>query len=116
MSVLVIIVLAWIVPIFVAQAIGKGKGHKTSWLWGLFLGWVGVLVVALQPSPPAPSGVVPAPVGIQPFAPNPTQTASPDIKKCPDCAELVQADAKICRFCGFRFDQSPETDTAVVTQ
>lgn len=26
-------------------------------------------------------------------------------KKCPDCAETVQADARVCKHCGFRFDE-----------
>lgn len=25
-------------------------------------------------------------------------------KTCPDCAESVRTDAKVCRFCGYRFD------------
>src|SRR4051794_21559959 len=31
------------------------------------------------------------------------------VKRCPDCAEEVQAAAKVCRFCSYRFDggQSP---------
>ena len=31
-----------------------------------------------------------------------------DLKKCPDCAEQVLADARKCRFCGFIFLESPE--------
>jgi hypothetical protein len=26
------------------------------------------------------------------------------LKKCPDCAEMVRAEARVCRFCGYRFD------------
>lgn len=28
-------------------------------------------------------------------------------KMCPECAEKVQGAARVCRFCGFRFDQRP---------
>jgi hypothetical protein len=27
-----------------------------------------------------------------------------DCKKCPDCAETVKSDAKVCKHCSFRFD------------
>jgi len=27
-----------------------------------------------------------------------------DLKRCPDCAELVRAQARVCRFCGYRFE------------
>ncbi|MHB1810689.1 MAG: zinc ribbon domain-containing protein, partial [Solirubrobacteraceae bacterium] len=27
-------------------------------------------------------------------------------KRCPDCAELVRAGARKCRFCGYRFDEA----------
>ena len=33
------------------------------------------------------------------------------MKQCPDCAELVQPAARVCRFCGFNF----ETDSGVPT-
>jgi uncharacterized protein UPF0547 len=26
------------------------------------------------------------------------------VKRCPDCAEMIQAAAKVCRFCGYRFE------------
>ena len=29
-------------------------------------------------------------------------------KKCPDCAELVKIDAKVCRFCGYKFVPADE--------
>jgi uncharacterized protein UPF0547 len=31
-------------------------------------------------------------------------TVKPRMKRCPDCAEKVQAAAKVCRFCGYRFE------------
>jgi|SRR5581483_3009976 len=31
---------------------------------------------------------------------------SDDVKVCPDCAEKVKAAARVCRFCGYRFDEA----------
>jgi predicted amidophosphoribosyltransferase len=39
--------------------------------------------------------------------------AAEDTKRCPDCAERVKRDARVCRSCGYRFDQAnPERPTA----
>jgi ribosomal protein L32 len=34
------------------------------------------------------------------------QTAPDTLKKCPDCAETVQAGARVCKHCGYRFDST----------
>jgi rRNA maturation endonuclease Nob1 len=34
---------------------------------------------------------------------HPDAPALPTTKKCPDCAETILADAKVCKHCGYRF-------------
>lgn len=40
------VILVWIAPIFVAQRVGKRKS-RAGWAWGLLLGWIGVIIVAV---------------------------------------------------------------------
>jgi drug/metabolite transporter (DMT)-like permease len=43
------------VPIYVANRLGEARGRRGQWIWGVVLGWIGVLVVLLRPTKDAPS-------------------------------------------------------------
>lgn len=88
---IILVALVWIVPVFKAVEIAKRKRVSGGWLWGIALGWIGVWVLMAHPSPVD-------------FAIRPHIVAAPDLKKCPRCAELVQVQAKVCRFCQHTFD------------
>lgn len=56
--VLTILAVVWLLPIYVAHEIGEPK-RRSGFAWGLFLGWFGVIIVALLPTrvgvaPPEP--------------------------------------------------------------
>ena len=53
-----------------------------------------------------------------PFPPPSDSPAAPPLeegghKTCPDCAETVLAAARVCRYCGYRFEQAPDSETSV---
>jgi hypothetical protein len=76
MEVLVLIAVLWIVPIFVATSIGQSKG-RAGLLYGVFLGWLGVLIVAILPP------------NLNPAAHRP----------CPHCKEQIFREATVCPRC-----------------
>ena len=42
------------------------------------------------------------------------EAAGAPTKVCPDCAETVLADARVCRFCGYEFRPSVEANLAAL--
>jgi hypothetical protein len=51
------------------------------------------------------TGIAPGGAAAGGAAPGATPAAGEDTKTCPDCAEQIKAAAKVCRYCGYRFDQ-----------
>ena len=89
---LFVVGLIWLVlPIWVGHRIGKPKG-RAGWLWGFFLGWIGVIIVALlRPTIDAPAlrkRVAAPPLDM------------PLTRHCPHCKELMRRDAAVCPHCG----------------
>jgi hypothetical protein len=39
--------LVWLLPIIIAIDLGQSRDRK-GWMWGLFLGWLGVLILAIM--------------------------------------------------------------------
>lgn len=54
------------------------------------------------------SGIDPTPAR---QAKEPPVQLDPANKKCPDCAEEIKTDARVCRYCGFRFVGKPHGST-----
>ncbi|MBX3543578.1 zinc ribbon domain-containing protein [Chelatococcus sp.] len=87
--------LAWIVCAFICAFVASSKGRSfVGWfLLGLLLPIVSLLALIAVPSLRAPA-----------YIEKEQRQAARDSKKCPECAEIVRRDAKVCRFCGHRFD------------
>jgi hypothetical protein len=39
---------SWVGAIYTAHVLGARKGYYSSWLWGFFLAWLGVIIVACK--------------------------------------------------------------------
>lgn len=46
--------VVWLLPIIVAIDLGKSR-DRTGWMWGFFLGWLGVLILAIMRPRPHPA-------------------------------------------------------------
>ena len=116
----VVVVLLYFIPAIV----GKDKRNAGAILvlnlllgWTL-VGWVVALVWAMTAEEPAPTTATEQPPRYlcprckQPVGDAQTRCTSCGVafsqKKCPDCAELIKADARKCRFCGRKFDAAGE--------
>lgn len=92
--------ILWLVCGVITGIVASAKG-RTGFGWfllGCLLGIFGVIFIALMPS------LKPQPV--QQVHLMQQQAASPPsqrVKTCPDCAEEVLADARICKHCRHQF-------------
>ena len=91
----------------------KGRDPLVWFILGGLFALLAIIVVGLSPNveqTPAPANSVAASPAFAPVpAASPTRVAAPApaTKKCPDCAETVLAEARICRFCRYEFPPSP---------
>jgi hypothetical protein len=103
MELLVGVVILWIVPIFVGHAIGKSKNRHGGW-WGFFLGWLGVIIVAVLPPRP---GMTLDELERRKNVSSPQWyerkraelLATQTHRECPHCKEQMRRDASVCPHC-----------------
>lgn len=110
-----VIIIVWVVCAVLCASVASSKGHSGC-LWGLLglvFGFFALIIIAVMPS--ARREPITVNVNAPSFqAPPRTEPASVPLlaspapqrkeKTCPDCAESILADAKVCRHCGYRFD------------
>jgi hypothetical protein len=74
-SVFVAVIVFWIIPIFVAVSQGRTK-DRAGLAYGIFLGWIGVIVLAFLPPRKGDKFV-----------------------ECRFCKEPIRRDATVCAHC-----------------
>lgn len=105
------VLIAWVVPIPVANAMGKAK-HRDGSAYGIFLGWLGVLILAVLPSLPEKTAAeklaqleraqasLKTPDYARRKAELEAELAAEDShRECPFCKEPMRKDATVCPHC-----------------
>jgi RNA polymerase subunit RPABC4/transcription elongation factor Spt4 len=86
-----------ILAFFISRDAGKRNMNEGLWfLIVLILSIVGIILYLIVRNP-LPSS-----------SDNENIKCESELKKCPDCAEYIKVDARVCRFCGFRFTTKGE--------
>lgn len=101
-------VLVWIATALIGGVITqeKGRGFAIGCFLGLLLSVIGVLIAACLSRENKAAATAPV---------VPTTSASPrKMKICPDCAETVLADARICKHCRYVFEPAESHLTSSV--
>jgi hypothetical protein len=106
-------VITWILVYAIAFAVvtalaakSRGRDPLTWSLVGFFFGVFGLIAVLVM----KPDELEDAEWHSRSVA---TSTDTASTKKCPDCAEEIKLEAKVCRFCGKRFDDAELAATVV---
>lgn len=94
-----------------AAIVAKGKNRdQLNWFMiGFFLGIIGfIAALIVEKKEKATVAVQPKPTDM----PRSKQLFDPSEmeKKCPDCAEKIKLEARVCRFCGYRFSDQDVAD------
>lgn len=80
------------------------RKNRAADIWalaGIFFGPIALIILALLPR-------------IEPT--DAQRMRAENLKKCPDCAELVRAEAIKCRHCGRYFDQGQAREATITDQ